>query len=419
MPWSTTAESGKCPASKPWAVVRDADGTVEGCHETEAAANRQRAALYAQEETSKSMQHKSFDILETKADAETGTFEATVAVFGNVDHGGDRIMPGAFSKSLERWRQSGDPIPVIFNHDWADANAHIGIANPSDVVETDQGLVVKAHLDVADNPVAKQVHRLLKRRSIKEFSFGYSTPKDGEKRAKDGANELSEIDLFEVGPTLKGMNPATELHAVKSALGVAEPADEATLRKQTEQLERDRIAGELPEPSEAPEVEGEEMITLTEARTALASEVKEALLEEFKANIEARAERPSEEELRKASLTVERERVEEQLPETPEPEPAPDPVEELKAMVGTLSTRLDELAESVKKAEETDKETQSRSVDPLRRRSERAVLEIQSDGISERKPPKQLPEPAPPEPEKDSVLRRRFEEDMLELLTGA
>ena len=38
-----------CPASKPWAVVKDADKTVVGCHETEADANRQMAALYANE----------------------------------------------------------------------------------------------------------------------------------------------------------------------------------------------------------------------------------------------------------------------------------------------------------------------------------------------------------------------------------
>jgi hypothetical protein len=56
------------------------------------------------------------------------------------------------------------------------------------------------------------------RRSLKEFSFGYEVPKGGQKRAKDGANELHKIELVEAGPTLKGMNPATELHAVKTAL---------------------------------------------------------------------------------------------------------------------------------------------------------------------------------------------------------
>jgi hypothetical protein len=57
----------------------------------------------------------------------------------------------------------------------------------------------------------------MSRRSLKEFSFGYSVPSGGQRKADDGANELIEIDLYEIGPTLKGMNPATELHSVKSA----------------------------------------------------------------------------------------------------------------------------------------------------------------------------------------------------------
>lgn len=172
------------------------------------------------------MQHKSFDIIETKADAETGTFEATVAVFNNVDRGGDRILPGAFTKTLAQWEESGDPIPVILSHQWDNPMAHVGVAYAKDVVQTDRGLLVKGRLDIKDNEVAAQVHRLMARRSLKEFSFGYSVPKGGEKKAKDGANELSIIDLVEVGPTLKGMNPATELHSVKKALDEEAPPEE-------------------------------------------------------------------------------------------------------------------------------------------------------------------------------------------------
>ena len=110
---------------------------------------------------------------------ETGVFEATVAVFGNVDKGGDRILPGAFAKSLDKWRQVGDPIPVIFNHEWSDAHAHIGTADPRQTRETARGLLVKGRLDVEDNPTAAQVYRLMKRRSLKEFSFGYTVPPGG------------------------------------------------------------------------------------------------------------------------------------------------------------------------------------------------------------------------------------------------
>ena len=160
------------------------------------------------------LQHKSFTTATSTASA--GEFSALVAVFNNVDKGGDRIMPGAFTKTLAAWRASGDPVPVIWSHDWNTPDAHIGIAYAKDMRQTDRGLLVKGRLDVDDNPTARRVHKLMSRRSLKEFSFGYSVPSGGQRKADDGANELIELDLYEIGPTLKGMNPATELHTVKS-----------------------------------------------------------------------------------------------------------------------------------------------------------------------------------------------------------
>jgi HK97 family phage prohead protease len=159
-------------------------------------------------------QRAAFEVASFKAaDANRGDFEALVSVFGNVDYGGDRVLKGAFGKSLARWNEKGDPIPVIWNHMWENPEAHIGKVNPGDAVEVDDGLLVKGTLDM-DNPFAAQVYRLLSERRVKEFSFGYNLVDS--KKAKDGALDLTEIDLFEVGPTLKGMNPATELLAVKA-----------------------------------------------------------------------------------------------------------------------------------------------------------------------------------------------------------
>lgn len=51
MPWHI-AKSSSCPASKPWAVIKDSDDSVAGCHASEASAKKQLAALYANEEKS-------------------------------------------------------------------------------------------------------------------------------------------------------------------------------------------------------------------------------------------------------------------------------------------------------------------------------------------------------------------------------
>jgi HK97 family phage prohead protease len=171
---------------------------------------------------------KAFGLAEGQADGE-GTFTAIVAVFGNVDRQGDRIVKGAFTKTLAQWEASGDPIPIILAHQWGTIESHIGVAWPQDVKQVAKGLLMKAQLDVADNEVAARVFKLLKRRSLKEFSIGYDIFPGGERRAADGAMELMEIDLFEAGPTLKGANPATELLEVKSALGVKD--EESPLRR--------------------------------------------------------------------------------------------------------------------------------------------------------------------------------------------
>jgi uncharacterized protein len=139
-----------------------------------------------------------------------GVFEAVVAVFDNVDLVGDRIKKGAFTKSLAKWEESGDPIPVIFSHQWDDINAHVG--EVIEAKETDEGLYVKGQLDMDDEFGAKVFHKLRKRR-IKEFSFAYDVIEEDQ---KDDANELIELEIIEVGPTLKGANPETRLIGVKA-----------------------------------------------------------------------------------------------------------------------------------------------------------------------------------------------------------
>ena len=47
MPWHVEKNASKCSPSKPWAVIKDSDGSVAGCHETKDGANQQLKALYA------------------------------------------------------------------------------------------------------------------------------------------------------------------------------------------------------------------------------------------------------------------------------------------------------------------------------------------------------------------------------------
>ena len=144
-----------------------------------------------------------------------GQFTAIVSVFGNVDSMGDVVKAGAFNDDLARWEKSGDPIPVVWSHDWANPFSHIGYAIKAE--ETAAGLQVTGQLDL-DNPTAMQVYRLLKGRRVTQFSFAYDV-EDAGWETVDGQEvyALRRLKLHEVGPCLVGVNQETELLAAKAA----------------------------------------------------------------------------------------------------------------------------------------------------------------------------------------------------------
>lgn len=146
-------------------------------------------------------------------DGAQGTFEAIVAAFGNVDRGGDQILPGAFTDSLVAWEQKGRPIPVIFSHEWDNLDAHIG--QVLEAKEVDEGLYVRGQLEM-DEPFAQRVWKKMSKGTLAEFSFAYDVV-DALWAKEDGQTiyELRKLDLLEVGPCLVGMNPETQLLGVK------------------------------------------------------------------------------------------------------------------------------------------------------------------------------------------------------------
>lgn len=149
-----------------------------------------------------------------------GEFIALAAVFGNVDAYGDRMVKGAFAETLAEWAAAGDPVPVIWSHNWADPFAHIG-----EVLwarETDEGLLYKGRLDIVDNPFALQVYGLMKGRRVTQQSFGFDVL-DAREITEEGKYifEITKVKLFEVGPCLVGVNQSTDLRDIKSQSALA------------------------------------------------------------------------------------------------------------------------------------------------------------------------------------------------------
>lgn len=150
-----------------------------------------------------------------------GEFIATAAVFDNVDSYGEVMRRGAFSKSLEEHAASGDPFPVIFQHNWSDPFANIGAVDWIREDEETNALLYKGIVDM-DNPFAAQVYRLMKGRRITQQSFGFDVVRgEGVKMDDRWVYEISEVKLFEVGPCLVGVNQDTQLLGIKSSSGQA------------------------------------------------------------------------------------------------------------------------------------------------------------------------------------------------------
>jgi HK97 family phage prohead protease len=152
---------------------------------------------------------KTHSITITRLKGNTG--RAVISAYGNVDHQGDRVMPGAFTQTIADWEASGDPCPFVWAHEWSDPFAHVGVVRK--FTDTPQGLVVDFEIDTSTD-FAKQVVKLLDERRITKMSFAYDVLR--ETKGSDGANELLELRLLECGPCLSPANEEAVLLSRKS-----------------------------------------------------------------------------------------------------------------------------------------------------------------------------------------------------------
>jgi uncharacterized protein len=140
---------------------------------------------------------------EIKSVGDEGTFSGLASTYGNVDLGGDMIMPGAFTKTLA---EKGGQVPLLMGHN---NNSPIGLATLTD---SPRGLVVRGEL-VLEADGAKSAYALLKKGVIRGLSFGYDAVKA---IRAGGVRQLSELKLWEISLTAFPMNPEAMVTAVKS-----------------------------------------------------------------------------------------------------------------------------------------------------------------------------------------------------------
>lgn len=145
---------------------------------------------------------------------DNGTIEGYASTWDREpDSYGDVVKQGAFTKSLEKWKESGRNIPLLWAHGMSDLKAFIGTI--IQIEEDDKGLHFVAKFD--DTPEAQRVRELYKDGRLAKFSFAYEVKEHAWVKLDNGveACELRELDIFEISCVTVPANQHAEVIDIK------------------------------------------------------------------------------------------------------------------------------------------------------------------------------------------------------------
>lgn len=145
---------------------------------------------------------------EIKALDDSGSIEGLLAGFGNVDHGGDKLLPGCLSKSLAARTV---PLPMLLHHD---LKRPIGAWKQWQ--EHSEGLYVKGAMTLSTRD-AQEAHALAKDGALTGLSIGWEAKRST--RDSSGARVISEAELYEGSLVTVPMNDKARVAAVKAIHG--------------------------------------------------------------------------------------------------------------------------------------------------------------------------------------------------------
>jgi HK97 family phage prohead protease len=147
-------------------------------------------------------------LLDIKAIGEDGEFAGYASTFGNVDRGGDRVLAGAFRKTLAK---SAGAIKMLRDHDHQKI-----IGEWLEAKEDAKGLWVRGRI-FKELPLGEETLFLMRKGQLNSLSIGYRTL-EAEYHREDDARDLKELDLWEVSVVIFPMNEAATIDQVKNDL---------------------------------------------------------------------------------------------------------------------------------------------------------------------------------------------------------
>lgn len=157
-------------------------------------------------------------------DENNGIVTGYYAAFGNIDHHFDKILKGAFKRSIKNNGPKGsNQIMHLLQHD-----ARIPLGKPTVLKEDDTGLYFETKF--ADTTAAKDALALYDAGVYNEHSIGYRVMKW--KRVDDANGnfdhyELHELKLFEGSTVTWGANDQTPFTGFKEFIGGVSTKEDA------------------------------------------------------------------------------------------------------------------------------------------------------------------------------------------------
>lgn len=138
-----------------------------------------------------------------------GIIKGYASIFNILDNQGDRIAPGAFTKTLTAWRQKRKGPKMLWQHD---TKQPIGIW--TFLQEDRHGLYVEGRLALGTFK-ADEAYLLLKEGVLDNLSIGFRTIQSIPDK-KAGSRLLLDIDLVEISLVTFGANSKATIHHIKT-----------------------------------------------------------------------------------------------------------------------------------------------------------------------------------------------------------
>lgn len=151
------------------------------------------------------------------SDGTDGVFSGYAAVFGElIPDYNERVMPGAFDRSLAEHKAAGTMPSLCWQHRW---DQPIGVWQL--VAPDDYGLAVDGRL-ATSTVMGREAHELLKFGAVNGLSLGFRVR--GSRVGADGTRELTDIEILEISVVSIPAAPSARIDDVRHAPAAATAA---------------------------------------------------------------------------------------------------------------------------------------------------------------------------------------------------